>query len=63
MTNAATGHALSGRGKGWRKAVRYALTENPVSGSQPYTPKHAAPLFDLEEEQADYLVNARELNK
>jgi hypothetical protein len=30
MTNAATGHAASGRGKGWRKAVRYALTENPV---------------------------------
>jgi hypothetical protein len=31
MTNAATGHAISGKGKGWRKAVRYALTENPVS--------------------------------
>ena len=32
MTNAATGHALHGRGKGRRKAVRFALTENPVSG-------------------------------
>lgn len=31
MTNAATGHALKGRGRGWRKALRYALTENPVS--------------------------------
>ncbi|MFQ5631053.1 MAG: DUF3780 domain-containing protein [bacterium] len=31
MTNAATGHALNGRNKGWRKAVRYALTENPVT--------------------------------
>lgn len=31
MTNAATGHALNGKGKGWRKALRYALTENPVS--------------------------------
>ncbi len=31
MTNAATGHAVSGRNKGWRKALRYALTENPVS--------------------------------
>jgi hypothetical protein len=31
MTNAATGHAIAGRNKGWRKAVRYALTENPVS--------------------------------
>ena len=30
MTNAATGHALNGKGKGWRKAIRYALTENPV---------------------------------
>lgn len=37
MTNAATGHAIKGKNKGWRKAVRYALTENPVSdiGSQP----------------------------
>ena len=31
MTNAATGHAINGRNRGWRKAVRYALTENPVS--------------------------------
>lgn len=32
MTNAATGHAIAGRGRGWRRALRYALTENPVSG-------------------------------
>ena len=32
MTSAATGHALNGRGKGWRKAIRYALTENPTPG-------------------------------
>lgn len=31
MTNAATGQAVSGRNKGWRKAVRFALTENPIS--------------------------------
>lgn len=31
MTNAATGHVTKGKNKGWRKAVRYALTENPVS--------------------------------
>lgn len=31
MTNAATGQAVKGRGRGWRKAVRYALTENPVT--------------------------------
>jgi len=30
MTNAATGHAIAGRDKGWRKAVRFALTENPL---------------------------------
>ncbi len=33
MTNAATGHAIYGRNKGWRKAIRYALTENPISES------------------------------
>lgn len=32
QTAAATGHGISGRGRGWRKAVRYALTENPVQG-------------------------------
>lgn len=31
MTNAATGHAINGKGRGWRKAVRFALTENPTS--------------------------------
>ena len=30
QTAAATGHGLRDRGKGWRKAVRFALTENPV---------------------------------
>ena len=30
QTAAATGHGVSDRGKGWRKAVRFALTENPV---------------------------------
>ena len=35
MTNAATGHAIAGRHQGWRKAVRYALTENPVSDRAP----------------------------
>lgn len=33
MTNAATGHALKGKNKGWRKAVRFALTENPIADS------------------------------
>lgn len=30
MTCAATGHVTNGRGRGWRRAIRYALTENPV---------------------------------
>jgi len=34
ITNAATGHALNGKGKGWRRALRYALTENPVVGGR-----------------------------
>lgn len=33
QTAAATGHGINDRGRGWRKAVRYALTENPVHGS------------------------------
>lgn len=31
QTAGATGHGLRDRNKGWRKAVRFALTENPVS--------------------------------
>jgi hypothetical protein len=33
MTNAATGHAIKDKNRGWRKAVRFALTENPVMES------------------------------
>lgn len=33
QTAAATGHGINDRGRGWRKAVRYALTENPVVGN------------------------------
>jgi len=43
MTSAATGHAIQGRNKGWRKAVRYALTENPVTDS----PHEPLPVFEL----------------
>lgn len=32
MTAAATGHYQLGQGRGWRKALRFALTENPVIG-------------------------------
>jgi hypothetical protein len=39
MTNGATGHAIAGRNKGWRKAVRFALTENPVTIPRPGLPE------------------------
>ena len=31
MTNASTGHAVNDKNKGWRKAIGFALTENPIS--------------------------------
>lgn len=52
MTNAATGHAITGRGKGWRKAVRYALTENPVSDYR--SQKLEMPLFELMEDEVPW---------
>jgi hypothetical protein len=51
MTNAATGHAIAGRGKGWRKAVRFALTENPVADYRPELIE--LPLFKLGDEGAE----------
>lgn len=33
QTAAATGHGINGRGRGWRKAVRFALTENPLQAN------------------------------
>ena len=49
MTNAATGHAITGRNKDWRKAVRYALTENPVSDAQ--SARQEFELFPLSEDE------------
>jgi hypothetical protein len=43
ITNAATGHPTLGRGKGWRKALRYALTENPIPEG-----RYTQPLLDDE---------------
>ena len=48
MTNAATGHALHGKGRGWRKAVRFALTENPAADAKPV---HREDFFTLVQEQ------------
>jgi hypothetical protein len=39
MTAAATGHFRDGRNRGWRKAVRFALTENPAPGRVGESPK------------------------
>ena len=50
MTNAATGHAITGKNKGWRKAVRFALTENPVTGTSA-SPRES--LFSLVREERD----------
>jgi hypothetical protein len=57
ITNAATGHAVNGRGKGWRRALRYALTENPVTASRAETGVHHdhsdIPLFREPDPEAD----------
>ena len=54
-TNACTGHAVNGKGKGkgWRKAVRFALTENPVSenGQSAVRWRQLGGLFDLMSQQ------------
>jgi len=54
MTNAATGHALRGRNRGWRKALRFALTENPVPEgryTQSLLDEEAKNLFAEEEQE------------
>ena len=53
MTNAATGHAIYDKGKGWRLAIRYALTENPVMGVKPLT-RFDTPLFKFDEDEEKY---------
>ena len=53
MTNAAIGHAVHGRGKGWRKAVRFALTENPAGVGQHEPPPQIFRLIG-EQERAEY---------
>jgi hypothetical protein len=42
MTAAATGEAED-KGKGWRKALRYALTENPVKDTPDFRSKRKKP--------------------
>ena len=38
QTAAATSHGVNDRGKGWRKVVRFAITENPVTTRAPDQP-------------------------
>ena len=49
MTNASTGHAVNGKGKGWRKAGHFALNENPgsESGQSAVRKRQIGGLFDL----------------
>jgi uncharacterized protein DUF3780 len=61
MTNAATGHAVTSRNKGWRKAVRYALTENPVSDYQPQRPDME--LFEVMEAEAPWASSAASVRR
>lgn len=61
MTAAATGGYVSGRGRGWRKAVRFALTENPVTGrpsDEPIVPE----FFRLVSQSMNEPVKARRRN-
>lgn len=61
ITNAATGHAIKGKAKGWRKALRFALTENPVISERinfEFTPDIDLPsLFDGDEKQSKFGSN------
>jgi hypothetical protein len=50
QTAAATGHGINHKGTGWRKAVRYALTENPVLGD-----------VATETRMADYMARAMDV--
>jgi hypothetical protein len=56
MTNAATGHAVNGRNKGWRKAIRFALTENPTTDQASHP---GLELFELIREQTYSLSSAK----
>jgi uncharacterized protein DUF3780 len=53
QTAAATGHGINDRGRGWRKAVRYALTENPIQGGMEakvpefFRRANAGPMWEL----------------
>lgn len=45
--NAATGHVSEGRGRGWRRAIQIAFTENPVTGTTNYFERNARIEHDI----------------
>jgi hypothetical protein len=65
QTAGATGHGLNDRGRGWRKAVRYALTENPVTTLTPvpeyFQRASDGPLFAGLPEQTEAETNTGDL--
>lgn len=63
MTNAATGHAIHGKGKGWRKAVRFALTENPVTGERSEPPSELFNLVATEVEKEELIESKKKTKK
>jgi len=63
MTNAATGHAIHGRSKGWRKAVRFALTENPITGERNEPSSELFNLVSAEVEREDCIESNKKVKK
>jgi hypothetical protein len=63
ITNAATGNALKDKGKGWRKALRYALTENPVTADRIdmnlFKDSNLPSLFEEKPPPVDYLNKSK----
>ena len=50
--NAASGHAVEGRKRGWREAIRIAFTENPVT-DRPYMSQSSVPIARKPRKSAD----------
>lgn len=63
QTAAATGHGLRDRGRGWRKAVRFALTENPVGSrakDHPKVPEYFRAAIACEEQRTLFNIGNEE---
>ncbi|AZI45271.1 DUF3780 domain-containing protein (plasmid) [Deinococcus psychrotolerans] len=60
QTAAATGDALSGRGRGWRVAVRYALTDNPAPGERPRQTRRTPAFYQQAAQQSPGLFDTEQ---